>query len=54
MWTEEVHKELYLVYYNVQMKNPDTLQFMFPVKENKSRMKQAVQETRGIFMRQKK
>ena len=41
------------MYYNVQMKNPGTLQFMFPIKENKARLKQAVQETRGMFMRHK-
>ena len=53
MWTEEIHKDLHLVYYNVLMKNPGTLKFMFPIKENRTRLKQAIQETRGMFIRHK-
>ena len=53
MWTENIHDELFLVFYNVQLKNPGILKFLFPVKEDRDRKRLVVQETRGMFMRHK-
>ena len=49
MQTEQIHKKPDLVFYNVQMKRPGILKYMFPTKENKKRMKLATHETKTMF-----
>ena len=46
--TEKIYVNLYLVYYEAQMKIPGILKYHCPLNENINRMKTAVNETRDF------
>ena len=51
MCKQRIHEDLYQISYEVQFRNPNILEILYPIATNQRRYEAAIQKTRAMYMR---